>query len=429
LIARFLQVVRRRWLLLALVGLLALGGTLAFPHGYAWYHLRAGRDALQRYQTAKARDHLEKCLRVWPTNAEAHLLASRASRRAEAFAQADEHLRVCQRLEGGPTEDSVLEWALLRATMGDLEEVERYLVQWAEKHPGQADLVWEALVSGYLRVYRVLDALTYLDLWLTDEPENLRAHFLRGNLHRQVGAFAQAADDYRKVLDLDPNQDQARHLLAFCLEKIGRYQEALTQLERLLQTEQDRPDRQVLLARCYHYQGNREKAQHILEEVLTSHPDYGPALAERGRQALLAEKATEAEHWLRQAVRALPYDYTTNWHLYQALREQAATHPQKAEEARKQLARSETLKDRIARVGEISSREMSRRPNDPALHCELGILLIQTGHPQVGQRWLLSALELDPGNQKAHAALAEFYRKAGNPTQAAYHQQQAQSKE
>ena len=53
---------------------------------------------------------------------------------------------------------------------------------------------------------------------------------------------------------------------------------------------------------------------------------------------------------------------------------------------------------------------MASRPDDPALHCELGELLLRSGHREEGLRWLHSALRQDPQFEPARKALAEFYR-------------------
>src|SRR5690348_1534543 len=83
---------------LLVLGMLVVAGILGGPHLWAWYHLSAGRSALERYQTAEARGHLDKCLAVWPSSAEANFLAARAARRAGAFPEAERHLDECRRL-------------------------------------------------------------------------------------------------------------------------------------------------------------------------------------------------------------------------------------------------------------------------------------------------------------------------------------------
>src|SRR6266550_5629815 len=114
----------RRWLLLGAYALLAaVVATLflsASLFALAWYHLQAGKSALDRYHTEEAQHHLDQYLHIWPKSAQAHLLAARAARRAGDLELAQEHLRLCDDLHAGAWLERVFEWALLRAAMGDL---------------------------------------------------------------------------------------------------------------------------------------------------------------------------------------------------------------------------------------------------------------------------------------------------------------------
>ena len=85
------------------------------------------------------------------------------------------------------------------------------------------------------------------------------------------------------------------------------------------------------------------------------------------------------------------------------------------------------MKERLERLAEISTRQMSARPHDPALHCELGTLLLGLGHRELGERWLLSALKQDGHYRPAHVVLADYYRVKGDAEKAEYHRRQAQA--
>lgn len=415
---RFLR--RPQWLLsfVLLVG----GGAFVGVHGWAWYHRMAGQDALARYQNESARAHLQQCLRVWPRNPPALLLAARAERRAGQFQQAARYLDECrQQADRDVAEEAAFEWALQRASMGDLRSVEESLQSRILSRPTDAPLVWEALADGYRRNFRMPEALQCLDTWLYFEPENIHAFFLRGEVHRQVGALNRAREEYARVVDADARHDEARRQLARCLVQVGRYQQAAEHLKMLLQKLPRDPDLLTLQARSQYDLGQREEALALLDETLRQHPDYGPALRERGRMALAAEQFAEAEQRFRQALQALPYNYEVNWGLYQALQGL-----NRSEEAKAQLAKAQQLKNAFERIHEIRTHQMTQSPTDPALHAELGEMLLQTGQSTSGEYWLLSALQLDPKLRAAHAALARLYDQQGNSAQAEHHRQQAE---
>lgn len=80
-------------------------------------------------------------------------------------------------------------------------------------------------------------------------------------------------------------------------------------------------------------------------------------------------------------------------------------------EADAEAARAKRLQGLIERLAEVTQRRMSANPYDPALHCEVGTLLIELGHREVGRGWLLSALRLDPNCRGARAALDRLGQK------------------
>lgn len=416
LLTRLSRLWKRPWLLLAV--LLALGAcAFAGLHVWAWYHFSAGRAALEAYHTPEARDHLGRALRVWPGSVEGHLLAARAARRAGDFAAAERHLDDCRRLAGAQLPpDVALEWALLQVSMGELNPAEEALQQRLEKDPTLAPLVWEAFAEGYRRLARTRDALDCVENWLARQPENVEALFQRAQVHWLAGGQQKAAEDYRRVVERDPARDDARRRLASCLVQVGRYSEAFGHLEILRRKHPEDLELLVADARCRHYLGQSAEAARLLDGALAADPRNGQALRERGRLELEAGRSAAAEPFLRRAVEVSPRDYQTVWALHDCLRQQGKT-----AEADTQLALVQRLKDAIERINEIKRREMAERPSDAALHCEFGTLLMRVGDAASAERWLLSALRLEPANRAAHAALAELYRETGDAERAAFH--------
>ena len=217
--------------LVAVLFLLVLGGVLA-TQAYAWYQLRAGRTALERYKTAEARGHLDACLRLWPPerNGSHPRRSGRPPRRRlrgrpqpPRSLPEDRGQAIRRRAPRvGPAQGGPGELAGGRGVPGRA----------GQKDPAVAPLVWEALAEGDVRMYRTRAAMTLLDDWLEADPDNPRAHFLRGNVYRQ-GSIAKAVPDYRRAVELDPDDDEARWWLAAALQEAGQFDEALLHLERL----------------------------------------------------------------------------------------------------------------------------------------------------------------------------------------------------
>jgi tetratricopeptide (TPR) repeat protein len=404
-----------------------LGLAIASPFLWAGYHWFAGQHALNRYHHSQARYHLNECLKVWPwsRSVQAHLLAARAARRDGDFSEALERLQEAQTTLGDHSPDTLLEWALLHAAGGDLNKVEKHLREMASKEdPKTLPLILEALTVGYTRWSRITEALHCVDLWLARDPDNVEALYLRSSIYRQSGTWTKVFPDLRRVVELEPERPWARWWLAVALLNSGRYEEALGHLELLRQQmpkELDKREVLVRLAICRHRMGRSREARELLDEVLTERPDNGLALLTRGQIDQMNGQLPQAEQWLRRAAEVLPYDYKAHWALTECLRRQGKT-----EEAQAAEAYANRLKDRWERFTEIASHQLGQQPNNPALYCELGKLLLELGNPEGGKNWFHSALALDPNYAPALHALADYYEKQGDSARAEEFRRQAQ---
>lgn len=407
----------RAWLiLLVMIGT----GCLVAPNAWAWYQLRAARSSLLAYHPEEATRHLTNCLRVWPNCAEAHLLSSRAARQVEDFEEASRELRLAQNLLGANSREVVLEWALLQAAAGNSREVEEYLDRRAEQEGDLRPLIWEAMIQGHTRVYRILDAIALADHWLLVDPDTIRGRELRGLAFQQGKSAHKGTEDLQRVIELDPTRDGTRWRLVLALLQMGKYDEALTHLRFIERQRPNDPDVQVRIARCHNLLGSGERAREVLDATLEAHPEHGLALRTRGQFALADRQPEQAELWLRRAKKVWPNDYQVQWFLFHSLQQQ-----NKIELAEPERLEAEKIKERAERVGELSSRKLSERPLDPALHYEMGVLLLHDGHNSAGEGWLLSALNLAPDHQPSHAALAEYYQRMGDEKRAAHHRLRA----
>ena len=289
----------RRWLL-RLAGVLLVTG-LILPHAWAWSRVRAARAALAAYHPETARRELTACQRVWGWDGRpsVRLLSAQAARQDGDHQAALAELHSAQRLLGGASDATAFEWALIQASAGNVREVEEFLQRRADQSPDSAPLVWEALTEGYLRVYRTLDAMACVNHWLGRDPNNPRALELRGQTYVTGKGVVRGAEDYRRVLELDPTRRATRWRLIVCLLDLGGYQEAVSHLELYLGDGADDPKAVAMLARCYNFVGRREEARQTLDAALARHPDDGPCLRTRGQLALMDDQKVEAERWLR----------------------------------------------------------------------------------------------------------------------------------
>jgi tetratricopeptide (TPR) repeat protein len=412
-------------LLVVLLGAIGLGVCSGVRHLKAWNHYRDGEQALKRHDLDAAREHLDACLAVWPNNASAHFLAGRTYRRLGDFDQANKHLATCQQLGYDP-EAVKFERSLMAAQRGDLGSVEKKLVEdVANDHPDSV-LILEALVDGYLHSHsRMAPALHCLNQWLEREPDTVRALVRRGYarewFHDQDGALK----DFKRAVELDQNNLEARLHLAEALLAIPRPAEALEQFDLL--PEEQRLDPQVMLglARCHKELGHADEAIRLLDAVLQKDGDNETALRERGQLAFNRKNPTLAEGYLKRAVGLEPYDKMANYYLFQCLESLAKERGQEFAlcapwvllypawtqlEARICQNRYERLDKDERRLAEIMSQLMEKGSRDPAVYAEGGQIYLRLGQPAEARDWFGTALHLDPQHDVAHKGLRECDR-------------------
>jgi Tfp pilus assembly protein PilF len=392
---------RRRWavgfVLTALIG----AGAAYYLWGYARY--RAAEAALARHDWVEAETQLARCLKVWFWSAETHLLAAQAARRIGHFDQAWDHLRAC-RAWGGRDDAIDLESKLLRVGQGDLASVEGYLASLIVEGSPDTPLIAEALTPAFIQTYQLDNAAKCVHYWLKHEPDRVEAWRYRAMLYERIHNSAELLASYRKVVELDPENDQVRLLFAGHLIHEHQAQAALEQFEHLRPRLGDNP--QVLggMACCHRELNHPDEARRLLELVLVREPDNAQTLGERGRLALQFESAAEAEKWLRQALRQRPAETDFLYSLLQALQQQG--NHRGVAEVQAQLRRIEADLARLADV----TQQIGSFPHDADLRCEAGQIMLRNGQDAEGLRWLESALQEDPAHAPTRRALAEYYQ-------------------
>ncbi len=359
-----------------------------------------------------------------PEAAQDQLQAARAARRAGNWAEAERRLKECERLHG-PAEAVALERKLLAAQRGDVAGVEKDLVDAVEKNHPDAVLILEALAQGYHEACRPRAEYAVLREWLERKPGDAQVLYrlgrARDRLALQAGAnwadrgSREATDYYRRAVEADPKQDDARLRLAEGLLEDNQPNEALEHFRRLRQRRPKDPAPLLGLARCEILLGRTEEGTKLLDQLLSDHPRDARVLRERGKVALQEGQAEKAEKWLRQAAAPAPADPYTAYVLCNCL--QLAG---KREEAAATLALFKNLQEGQKRLNK-SLAAAGESPRDPAPRAEAGAILLKMGEEEEGLRWLRSALRADPKHRPTHRALADYYQRKGDEERAEKH--------
>jgi tetratricopeptide (TPR) repeat protein len=358
---------------------------------------------------------LRAYLAARPSDAEAHLLAARAEHEIALLdvlkpgwdVALQSHLRDAHRL-GADREAVHFEWALSAALQG-APEAERFLIGRAAGGGPDAIAALETLVRVNLDNHQFGHARRCSERLLELDPNNARALFWCGLIQESQLHFDPELAFYRHALELAPELDAARLRLAACLVTMNRQAEAEPHYRWLLDRRPD--DREALLglATCCDASGDFEEAATLLEKLLALDPENGPALLLRGRVAYALGQAGEAETWLHKGLARSPFDAAAYYTLSRCLRERGDL----AGAAQAQ-ARADELTTDWKRAHELTAR-IARQPNDAALRCQAGELLLRLGQESLALNWLQSALQIDPGLPAAHQVLATYYQKKAGP--------------
>ena len=255
-----------------------------------------------------------------------------------------------------------------------------------------------------------------LKKWLERQPNNTQALLFQAELYAEISRRDDVIAICQRILQLDPQHEVARLRLAMVLMESSRYQEAAPYLDQLQQRQGDNLSVLVLWARCLDYLGRRAEALQRLDEILAKHPHFAPALAERGRLAVLDGQLADAEPWLREAVALEPGDHQSRYNLALCLLQNG-----NEVEAEKEQRQLQKLEFDLKRLRTILTKETSQKTTDPSLHYELAMILLNLGQTEVALQWLHRALQEDPQYVPAHRVLAEYYARIGNQERAAYH--------
>jgi tetratricopeptide (TPR) repeat protein len=387
-----------------------IAGAAATAGVWLWarHHYQAADEALKHHRLTEARKHIELCLKIWPNSDEVHFIAGRTARRALDFKRAERHFSACKRLFG-KTPALEMEQALIKVQQGEVDQTEAYFRRQVESGHPDAPLILEAFVEGYLQLHRLPEASACLAIWEKLQQDNMFLYFLRGSIRERIPNLQEAADDYRKVLELNPNYDEARLRLARVLLEGHECSEAISHLQRVLETQPTNSRALVLLGRCYMDIGRPEEARPALEQALAQNPQSQTALLASAQLAMQEGANEEAEKLLRRGLLIDAQDRETNFVLAQCLLRQ----PRRKREADEQMARFKRIEDDWKTLHEITTKKMGENPHDPDLQYQVGVLALRLGEDNMGIEWLKRALDTNPRHEAARKALADYYQRVG----------------
>jgi Flp pilus assembly protein TadD len=244
---------------------------------------------------------------------------------------------------------------------------------------------------------------------------------LLGKLEERRQGDEAAIGLYRRVVELDPEHDEARLRLTTQLVANRRGDEALPHAQALRERLPENPEVALLWAKVLSLLGRTAESRSVLDQCLQSHPDFADAVLERGNIALIDGDEVAAEGYFARAVELAPGNLAACERYAFALARNG-----KAAEAGRVRAQAERLKADLDRITVLISGSLQERPNDPQVYHEIAQIALRAGLVRDALRWFHSALQVDPNHAPTHRALAAVYRQLDKPALAARHRALAQ---
>ena len=407
----------------------SIGLIVVYPQIKAAYHWRRAQEAIDRFDLAKAKEHLSKCSEVWTSSGETEFLMARTCRRAGDVDSARQHLKKAKHLNW-VAEQIQLEYLLIQAQTALLPSVEERLKGLLTEGHQDDRLILEALVVGSFQGHFLQKAYQWSTVWVEQHPDDWEARFyyasaLEGGLRHDIpDANEMAAIEFQKALELNPYFPDIHLHLAQVFLLNNRSRDALPHFQEYLNHHPNDPLALLGLARCWRSAGEPEEARATLERLFAAHPeDVGGYLLE-AQLDLEEDNYKGAQEWLGNALRLDPDDRLSNQNMATALRQEAVAlrsenRHQEADEKEKEAKefedRSQRIRQAYRRVEDIN-RKLLQKPDDVGLRTEAATLLMSVGQKQDALRWLTSALLINPQYKPANDALKEFLRRFGEST-------------
>lgn len=404
---------RDQFLILAVVVVLAVGGYLVVKAAWIEWRFRAAVHAERSRNFEVAQRELNACLRQRPEEPSFRLLAARLGWRArlDELMPADGWDAPLRKHLAAAVADPLLiervtrEEELIDALSGRLDAVAGMLSRRLKQEDENEIPILEVLSWSNIVLHRFPAAAQAADTLLARQPEHNRGYYWRGLVRELThGAIGLPDADYRRAVELAPLEISFRIRLAQALSRnLDTRPEALALFEELAR---ERPrDSEVLagLGRCRLELGNATSAMSALREALVLTPTNGEVMANLGRAVFEAGDSAGAEPILRQSVVLASNARLPNFYLGQCL-SQLGRH----QEAKPFLEAATRIYADTQRVGELSRQLFQSGPASPEERCQLGELLCRTGHRDLGEYWIRSALVADPGYEPARKALASL---------------------
>ena len=243
--------------------------------------------------------------------------------------------------------------------------------------------------------------------------------------HHSAGRLDQAETIYRRILEVDPDHADARHLLGVIAMQRGDHTTAIDLISGAVQRDPTNPQYLSNLGTAFLERGATDEAIATYDKALIQDPDHTDTLYNLGNALRRAGKTAEAiDHYRRAVARDptfAPAQHSLALSLVEIKRHQEAlehfdsalradpTYPDA--HANKALALQELT--RFDEALESYRQALERQPSNAVVHNNLGTLYLARGELADAERCIRRALEIAPELAAGHLSLGNLHRERG----------------
>jgi tetratricopeptide (TPR) repeat protein len=148
----------------------------------------------------------------------------------------------------------------------------------------QIDLL-DAGINGNIQKQMDLSAK-----WLDQYPDDRDANFNLATIHYNRQKYSEAIHYYNKVLEIDPNYNNATNILGYSYANIGDYENAISAMKRYKEQAPDEPNPYDSMGEIYSYKGDFKNAEKEFRKAININDDFlfariglGNVLLEKGQ--------------------------------------------------------------------------------------------------------------------------------------------------
>ncbi|MBL6934216.1 MAG: tetratricopeptide repeat protein [Alphaproteobacteria bacterium] len=239
----------------------------------------------------------------------------------------------------------------------------------------------------------------------------------QASAHHQAGRLDEATALYGRVLEAEPKNPDALHLLGVCAYQSGRLDEAEETISRAIEINPGAEAYYGNLGLVLKDQEKLDEAEEVLVKALGLNPQGFGALNNLGLVLQAGGRFDEAEEVLRKAIAVNPAALETLYHLgvaldgqgrldeaegyYRQVVEKKGDHAKALYALANVLYRKECLIEALTRCREA----VELMPRDAAARHLLGALFLGRGDPEAAESHFREAISINPVEPGYHSSL------------------------